>query len=273
MAIQFKRMLELELYSEEELIFQDGLFHSPDHHGFVSGANPKSLLQSLNVGLETGKSELLKSDYLVLTFGTAHYYTHMKFQKIFSNCHKIPQIEFTKQRASTNQITDSWIPLIEQILKLNPNLKILLSVSPVRYLKDGYVENQRSKASLLLAAEYLSQHCSCLEYFPAYEIFMDDLRDYRYVEEDLVHPNKIAIDYIWSYFEKAYYNETTLHYKQQLEKFRALAEHRILSTESNSFKSYVEQLSRQFEELHKKYPQADFNFEAQQIEKLKNLLI
>lgn len=271
MAQQFTRMLDKKAYKEDELLYQDGLFHSPDHHGMYSSTDPASMIRSLNEGLESGNKHFVHSDFLVITFGSAHHYTHLKTQQSVSNCHKIPQKEFTKQRASSEHILNAWIPLIHRMQIENPNLNILLSVSPVRYLKDGFIENQRSKANLLLAAESLSQLFSCLEYFPAYEIFMDDLREYRYVKEDLVHPNKIAVDYIWSYFEHAYYDDETMHYKQQFMKFKSLLEHRIINTAASTFKAYVQQLEHQLEELCNAYPQLDFFHEKAQVQNLKKL--
>ena len=123
---------------------------------------------------------------------------------------RFPGQEFEKKRLSPQQIQTALSDSLSHILTINPSIQVIFTVSPVRHIRDGLIESQRSKASLLLAVEELVKALPFVSYFPAYELMMDDLRDYRFYEKDMIHPNQMAIDYIWEGFQRAYFSENTL---------------------------------------------------------------
>ncbi len=264
-ARQFGQVISNYQFQQSELVLHNGLYNSFDHHGSFSNHEPEKMIQSINTQIESAHQSLKKISFLILTLGSAQYYQYLENQNIVANCHKIPQIQFNKQRAEPNEIVNALEKIFHSFHQINPNLKIILSISPVRYLKDGFIENTRSKASLLLAADYLCKKFTFVHYFPAYEIFMDDLRDYRYVKDDLVHPNKAAVDYIWSYFEEAYLSEASKKLILELGQFYKLLDHRVLSSHSSDYQSYLIRLKNELNGLEKNYKHIDFSVEKERL--------
>lgn len=254
-ASQFKRILEQKKYKTEDLLQHNGLFHSPDHHGIYSKSQASSVLEEINSGLKAAHDQLMASKLILITFGSAHYYTHRSSDQVVANCHKIPQSQFEKKCATINEIVVALQECIDQITKLNENIYFLFSVSPVRYLKDGFHENALSKSILLLAVEELCRSNSNAEYFPAYELFMDELREYRFTKADLVHPNQIAIDYIFSRFQSAYYDEEGQEFISRMSKYNVMKDHKILHEDSEQFVAFQEQLKDELIKLKTSYPE------------------
>ncbi|MCB0602903.1 MAG: GSCFA domain-containing protein [Saprospiraceae bacterium] len=198
---QLRRLLAGEAPREEALFNQDGLFHHWQYHGRFSRVSGEQTLRGMEEAFRAGRDRLMNANNLVLTWGSAHYYLYRKDNLIVNNCHKVPGHLFSRNRASVEQIIELWVPLVDALLTENPQLRITLTVSPVRYLRDGLVESNRSKAVLLLAAEALTNTFpDRLYYFPAYEIQIDTLRDYRFYDRDMAHPTSQAIEYILDRF-------------------------------------------------------------------------
>lgn len=157
------------------------------------------------------RDALAASSTLIITLGTSWIYEHIPsdisgYSGIVGNCHKVSAAEFTRRRLGVNEIADIWLPLLEELLNYNPKLKFIFTVSPIRHFKDGAHENTLSKATLHLAIDELCRTASCpIDYFPAYELLMDDLRDYRYYAEDMLHPSAMAVEYIWQHFCNTYF--------------------------------------------------------------------
>lgn len=243
-AQQLDKLFAQNFYTESDLITHNGLFHSLEHHSSFSSPDKNHVLDQLNRSSEEAFSQLKNCRFLVLTLGSSFYYRLNSNQQVVANCHKLPSNLFNKNLASLEEIYKRLHQVIDRMLIFNPSLQILLSVSPVRYLKDGYIENQRSKSRLILACEQLCNQFESCTYIPAYEIFMDDLRDYRYVKDDLVHPNQMAIDYIFNYFEQAYFNKETRTLVAKIKKWNQLSSHRVLHAESEAYAKYYLQLEQ-----------------------------
>ncbi len=257
MVRQFDRLLSGSAYQAEELIFQDGLYHSMDHHGSYSHADKTQVLHSINAEMELARAALKSSSILILSFGTSFDYRFLKTQQIVANCHKIPSTQFQKELGELDHMLQAFTETLQQIRRLNPGIRFLLTVSPVRYLREGFIANNRSKARLLLLCEALcGQFDSCF-YFPSYEIVMDDLRDYRYVSTDLVHPNQMAIDYIFSYFEHAFFTTATQSKTKSIREWNQLIQHRILNPSSSSYTAYQEKLHQKYLELKPEFPELE----------------
>ncbi len=194
------RFISGHVYTAGDIYLHQNRYMSLDHHTAFSSYDPEVLVERLNDTGEAASSFLKEASFLFVTFGTSYIYTLRESGAIVANCHKLPSSLFTRRQASWSEIADRWMETLDKISELNPALRVWFTVSPVRHMSDGAHANQLSKAQLLLAAEELLSHPSVAGYFPAYEIFMDELRDYRFYAPDMIHPSETAIDYIWEKF-------------------------------------------------------------------------
>ena len=245
------RVLRNEEIREPDLIFHDGLWHSHLHHGSFSQENKEDCLKACNDAITSSHSFLKQTDILVLTFGTSFVY-HTREGVAVANCHKIPATEFTKHLYNVDEIVSLYETLIPALRAHNPKLKILFTVSPVRHWKDGYRENQLSKSILHLAVDKLQSLFSFVYYFPSYEIVIDELRDYRFYAEDMLHLTKTTVDYIWKQFSETYFSSETRAIISDVEKFRKMEEHRPLNR--NSEQEHCLKVTTKRELLLKTYP-------------------
>ncbi len=193
-------LLENKKFTEEDLFFDGNLWHSFSHSSIFSDINKEKVLREINLKLEESISFLQKTNFLFITFGSAWVYEYIKTGEIVTNCHKLPASEFTRYRLSVEDIVNSYKELIFSLKLNNPGLHIIFTVSPIRHWKDGAHENNLSKSTLLLAIDTLQKQFDYISYFPAYEILLDELRDYRYYAADMFHPSEVAVDYIWKIF-------------------------------------------------------------------------
>ena len=226
-------------YTEEDLFFHQDLWHSFDHHGVFSNPNQSSILSDINTQLKAAQLFLKNTKILILTFGTSNVFIKKSTGNIVANCHKVPNTGFDKRRLSIARIIVELTPILEKLKAVNPDLAIIFTISPVRHLKDGLLENQRSKSTLLLAMEALTQQLPFTHYFPAYELVMDDLRDYRFFEKDMTHPNELAIEYIWKAFQATYFLDSTMDIFKQIKKIVQASLHRPFHPQTNTHQRFV----------------------------------
>jgi hypothetical protein len=227
-ARSLRDILQERVFTADDLFTHEGLLHSFAHHSRFSGTHPAEVLHLINTTLRDASDSLRQAKYLIITFGTSNVFRLERSGEVVSNCHKLPAQLFREEKLSIRHIVESWTPLIKELLSFNPQLRILFTVSPIRHLKEGAHGNQLSKATLLLATEELVQSCPQCSYFPSYELLLDDLRDYRFYADDLTHPNKQAIDYIWEKFGDVYFNQQTAAAVQEEERKRKALNHRPL---------------------------------------------
>ena len=198
------------------------------------------------------KDKLINAQVLIVTFGTAFGYRLNSDQQIVANCHKIPSVQFTKELSTVEEMKLVWEKVLTELKKINPHLKIVFTVSPVRHSKDGLIENNRSKSRLIELVHQLNEEGRST-YFPSYEIVNDELRDYRFFKRDLVHPNELAVEYVWNRFKSTYFNESTLSIVQQAEKFNRFSSHKPMDREEiDTHQKHVEEKKQQ---LLSTYPQ------------------
>lgn len=205
-AAALQRLIDDRPIGPDDLVLHDGLFHSWHHHGSFSRPTPDETLLACNTSLHQAHLALRQADLLILTFGTAWVFEHLQSKAVVANCHKLPPATFSRRRMSVDEIVALWQPLLLNLHTLLPHLHILFSVSPIRHLADGAHDNQLSKSTLLLAVDQLiSQNTklNTLSYFPAYEIVLDELRDYRFFDHKMSHPTDLAIDIVWERFQRA----------------------------------------------------------------------
>lgn len=248
-------------YTSDQLVYDQGRWHSLEHHGHFSKETANATLKTINESLESACAFLPKIKRLILTFGTSKVYVYNKTQTIVANCHKIPAGEFTPKNLSIREMTDSLSAVFAPLKSKLPELEIILTVSPVRHIKDGMIEQQRNKARLLLTCEELTTNLDNVHYFPSYEILMDELRDYRFYAEDMVHPNKIAVDYIWELFGQQFFDTDTAELIQQIQKIQKASEHRPFNPTSKEHQTFVKKQLSLMEALESKHPQLNFSEE------------
>lgn len=204
-------LLSGEKVCDDDLFMYNGVWNNFRYHSRFSGVKKEEVKNTMNIRLESARNNLAKSGMIFLTFGTAWYYTHLLNDTVVNNCHKIPQCEFDKRILCVEDIVADYCLLVSKLVRLNNDVKIVFTVSPVRHISDGLSENQLSKSILRVSvSEIIKKFPDSCIYFPAYEIMMDDLRDYRFYEADMVHPSETAIGYIWEVFCNSFMNEGTL---------------------------------------------------------------
>ncbi len=251
------RVIHQDFYAENDLIFNNEQFHCFDAHSSFSKTDKNFLLEELNSILEASLKQLSEVSHLFITLGTAWVYKHKKQNKIVANCHKVAQKEFDKNILSVSEILASLDNIEDSIKSINPGVKIIYTVSPVRHLKDGFIENQQSKSFLMSA---IHQHTLKTNnvYFPSYEIMMDDLRDYRFYKSDMIHPNQVAIDYIWESFKSVWFCDSTLPVLKKVEKIQKGTLHKPFNKESIEYQKFLQNLNLQKQELRNQYPHIKF---------------
>jgi hypothetical protein len=249
-----RRINDGTLFTEDELIFRDGLYHSFFHHGAFSNTNKVDCLSAINEALRIATGNLHRADTLLITFGTSYVFKYLLSNSIVANCHKFPASDFERFRLTTDEIVNDWILLIQQLRQKNPSLNVLFTVSPIRHRKDGAHNNQLSKAILLLSIDELRHRIERIGYFPSYELLLDDLRDYRFYDEDMLHPNATAINYIWDAFSKTYFDEHTLQICKEWNSIAQALNHRPLNGVTEQYKQFLKQTLLRLDVLQKKYP-------------------
>ena len=247
-------VLQQRQFTEKDLIYHNERWHCYDAHSALSASVKGKALENLNSAVSLSRSFFTQSSHIIITLGTAWGYHLLKTQKWVANCHKMPQREFEKKLAPVQEITQCLHQIIKAIEELSPKASVIFTVSPVRHLKDGFVQNQRSKAHLLTAVHEVIDSFENAFYFPSYELMMDELRDYRFYDRDMLHPNAMAIDYIWEKFAEVALSPGAKKYGSQIEEIKKGIAHRPFDPESIKHKKFLEALDQKKEELLKKLP-------------------
>lgn len=260
------RLLHPVQFVEADLHYGNGLWFSLMHHTSFSSPDRGQCLSAINQSLIESANFLQRARFLLVTFGTARVYYLRETQQPVSNCHKIPAREFEHRLLSIHEIVEEWIPLLNELKSTIPDIKVIFTVSPVRHWKDGAEGNQQSKATLILAIhELVSRVPEMATYFPAYEIVMDDLRDYRFYADDMLHPSPLAVKYIWEKFSNAILDTEAIGLVKQVERVKRALNHRPFNPETREHQDFLRNTLAQIVLIRKKYPQIDFAAEERQI--------
>jgi len=254
-------LIDQKKFKDSDLNFFNEQWFSFYHDTEFSHPDKNISLDKINNSVTITADNLRKAGYLIITFGTAWVYKYIKTGNVVSNCHKIPAKEFERFKLDVEDIFVEWANLINRLSELNPDLKIIFTVSPVRHWKDGAIQNQLSKSTLILAIHQLKQQFENVEYFPSYEIMMDDLRDYRFYADDMLHPSKVAIDYIWGQFAETYFSKETESIIKDVETIIQAQNHRPLNPETQGFRKFIQSQVNNVSLLSKKYPFLNFDEE------------
>jgi hypothetical protein len=261
-AIALKRYIGDKKFREDDLFYANDSWNSWEHHSRFSDPDKKKCLTVINDRISSAHLHLKESNWLVITFGSAFSYLHNTLQSTVGNCHKIPQKEFTKSLLSVDHIIKEYKELIDDLAKLNPSLNIILTISPVRYIRDGIVENNQSKAILIQAVHELVKSQENLFYFPSYELVIDDLRDYRFYKTDLVHPNEQAVNYVFEKFIDSCFNDESKSIFEKVNEILMAAEHKPFNKNSDAHKKFKKSYLEKSLLLQSKYAFLDLNEEV-----------
>jgi hypothetical protein len=257
-------------FTQEDLYNYNGIWLSFSHYTDFSSDNPLVVLEKINNKSKSAFSFLSKTEFLFVTLGTSRIYRLKESGKIVSNCHKIPAAYFEPDILGVDGIVKLWTGQLDRLHSLFPRLKVVFTISPVRHWKDGAHGNQVSKSVLFLAVEELLNHQAAPVYFPAYEIVMDELRDYRFYENDMIHPSSLAIDYIWEAFSASYLEKKTLDLYNEVVKISKAYNHRIIKESDSGIKEFVSGIQKRISEIEARAPEIDFSNEKKYFKELLN---
>lgn len=238
-----KSTIENKKTEKHSTLQRDNLFYSYNHHTSFYASTESYLLRKLDAITDSTHHTLKSADVLVITFGTAFYYHHKELAQTVANCHKQSASTFDKKLMEVEEMVSIYTSLIQELENFNPKLKVIFTVSPVKYLKDGIIENNLSKSTLLLGINKLIKLFPEHLYFPSFELVNDDLRDYRFYKEDLAHPNQQAIEYVWQKFSDCYFEAKTSEINLEIQKLNSALNHRQMnenSAENGKLAAFIE---------------------------------
>ena len=248
-----------KVFTKEDVFFHNERWHCFDVHSDISNSSKEELITNLNTIIQSTLQQLQEASHIIITYGTSWVYRNLATNQIVANCHKVPQKEFSKEILSVATIEKSMQNTLNLIQKVNPNVNFIFTVSPVRHLKDGFVENQRSKAHLITAIhQIINYQLSIANYFPSYEIMMDELRDYRFYAQDMIHPNPVAIDYIWERFSETTISEESHSIMKEVETIQKGLQHRAFNPNSESHQQFLSKLQDKMMSLQTHFPRIKF---------------
>jgi hypothetical protein len=262
-AKSFNRIGNKQYYTADELVEHDGLYHSMDHHGSFSGVDAEKTLKKINDGIDTAHQSLRTCNYVFISLGTSNVYRYKASGEIAGNNHKIPLTQFEPEVMSVEDCVAELESIYASIKKLSTGVKVIWTVSPVRHTRDGLVESTRSKARLILAVEKIISVHPDTNYFPAYEIMMDQLRDYRFYAQDMIHPSESAVDIIWEILCEKYFETHELIHHAAIEKIMQAREHRMLHENKSAIRTFAEGQLRKIDQLSSLLPELDLKEERQ----------
>lgn len=246
-----------KVYTEADVRFDRGMWYSLMHHSTFSAPDKDACIRQINEQIQQAGTHLRRTDQLLMTWGTARVYRWKEDGRIVGNCHKLPEKLFERNLLEAEEIVERYGRLLPRLKALNPDMKIIFTVSPIRHAKDGMHGNQLNKAVLLIAIEKLCRLFPFCHYFPSYEIMMDELRDYRFYADDMLHPSPLAVKYIWECFCQTYFRSPTLQVMKEWENIQKGLAHRPFNEESEAYHTFLSQILLKIERLKEKLPYLD----------------
>lgn len=250
-----KRVHQKALFDEQDIFFHNEIWKCFEAHSDLNALQKEEVLSKLNSAVGETYTFLQNSTHVIVTPGTAWAYRNKASGEIVANCHKVSQKNFTKE---LTEVKNHLFDCVELIQNINPAVNIIFTISPVRHLKDGFVENQQSKAKLITAVHEVIAEKPGVDYFPAYEIMMDELRDYRFYNEDMMHPNQVAIDYIWNKFCEERISSEVMKIMKRVDNIQKGLSHRPFNEASEAHQKFKEDLQKKIQLLQQEYPKIGF---------------
>ena len=266
-------ILENRVFTENDLYQYKGTHLSFSHYTDFSSDVSSTTIEKINSSTRKANGFLKHARFLFITFGTARIYRLIENGRIVSNCHKLPASFFSEEILSVEKIVSSWNEILDRLQTFNNQLRIIFTISPIRHWKDGAYGNQISKSVLFLSIDKLLEHKAVECYFPAYELLMDDLRDYRYYAEDMLHPSQTAIDYIWNAFSGCYFDSDNIALWKEVQSITKAMNHKFLSTSQINKTEFANNILKRISAIEKKNPSILFNKERSYFIKIKDSLV
>jgi len=266
-ANTIRSIVRQRVFNDEDLDYHNGLWNSFMHHSVFSDSDKERCLRKINENNILAHDKLKFSKFIFITFGTAWVYENKESNTIVSNCHKYPSKMFNRFKLNVERIINEYNNLIREIRSLNTDAELVFTVSPVRHWKDGAHENQLSKSTLLLAVDSIVEQNHNCSYFPAYEIVMDDLRDYRFYNEDMIHPNSVAVEYIWEKIKKCFFSTLTIEFIREMTNLDKAIQHKPFDSTAESYKTFLQGLLKKVFNIENKYPKANLEYIKSLLEK------
>ena len=251
-------------FRPENIIESQGVYYHWDCHGEIAGLSPEELNERFLICQEQSKAFLQKTKWLIITLGTSYIYRLKSTDQVVANCHKVPQKEFAKELLTTESIIEDFNQTMNFLKSINKGLQIIFTVSPVRHVRDGLVENNRSKGILINATQQIVDNYDNCSYFPSYEIMIDELRDYRFYRRDRIHPSEEAVDYIWDRFIKTCFDEESQHFLEEWKKVKSALNHRPFNPKSEAHQYFIKKTLDQLNQLNEL---VDVSVEKESLEK------
>lgn len=255
------RLIEHKAYTDDELFIHDGVYRSFDHHTSFTDSDKCITLGKINTSFTSAQEFLHRSNLVIITLGSSFVYELRDNQRIVANCHKLPDSKFTRRLLTIDEISDSLNCSTDALLKVNPAIQIIFTVSPVRHLRDNAHENCVSKAHLIASINQLQNSYRQVSYFPSYELMIDELRDYRFYKADMVHPSDVAIDFIWNRFCRFCFDNKTLDFIKMYQPVLASMNHRIQTDDKTKIVQFADSVKRMLDTLKDKF--SDLQFETE----------
>jgi hypothetical protein len=253
-ANSMKLLIANAKITESDLLQHNGLFYNLCYHTSFSSTEKQLALNRMNEASRQGSEFLKNAKHIMITLGSTTAYKYKKHNKIVANCHKIPACEFEKINLKIDDIVKIINMSIQNVCEINSNANFIFTISPVRYLGDGMHENQLSKSHLLIAVDEICSNNSQCQYFPAYEIMMDELRDYRFYAEDMLHPSSLAIDYIWQKFSTVAISADSMIIIDEIKNLSMAKSHKVFNPYSDEHRKFINTYFEKTRQMQAKYP-------------------
>ncbi len=252
--------IQKKMYTSDDLFFENELWGSWDHHTRFSNINKEDCLIKINESQSRAHAFLKTADWLMITLGSSFVY-ELSSSRVVANCHKVPADKFKKRLLSTEAIQSALKKMLDELKEFNPSIKVIFTISPVRHLRDGFIENNRSKANLINAVHELVNEASSVFYFPSYELIIDDLRDYRFFAEDMVHPNYAATNYVWEKFIDSSIDEPSKKIMKEIAAINIARNHKPFNPTSKQHQQFLDTYRKKVLQLTEAFPYLDMSEE------------
>ena len=263
-ATALRQIADGQPYAADDLFFANGCWNSAMHHSSFSMPTVEETLKAINNRLQQAHAGWNRLDALLLTLGTAWVYCDRETDRVVGNCHKRPERYFRRTMLTVDEIVEALSDVLDSYWTATPSMQVLFTVSPIRHIRDGLHANQLSKATLLLAVEQLQQrYPDRVAYFPAYELLLDELRDYRFYATDMVHPSEMAVEVVWDRFVQACFTPEAMALNLEIQEIAKALQHKPFRPESEAYKHFLGQIVLKIDRLNEKYPYLDFQNERE----------
>lgn len=246
--------MEARQYQAEDLFFYQELWQSWAHHSRFSGTDQQKVVDAINASQRSAHDFLQSAEWLIITLGSSYSYRLVENQQAVANCHRAPGQWFHKHLCTIDETVAALDNMMHRLFKFNPGIRIIFTISPVRHLRDGIIENSRSKARLIEAVHHMVDKFDRLHYFPAFELMIDVLRDYRFYDIDLAHPNYLGTEFVLEKFRESFIDPDAYALMDQVQQILQARKHKPFQPDTNAHRNFLEQSAQKTRRLMETHP-------------------